>query len=397
MGEFEEFAEALFGQLGVELNEEKEIRQLANKINDDPEFTVKFDSIEDITKEFYDGLASKAEGFLGLKVPENLKTVFLELDDLKKMKGEKVFCTEEAEGFVKELFDAVAKEAVDKIVGLIKRDTAKYLVYSTYAIQYISKITTTYGDYLDNAIYLNKFILSRYPQIILYKQGPPFESNFDLVNSGYIGALKMTVLEEQVHSIQENLQKINKKSAMKVNSINEELANIVLKLDEETVNFLSEYLQLQAVPEEFPFAKKANLFFFLNPDHFLIEQIGPDVLTFTHVEIDPKISEKIPQLLEIYQRWLEPIQQHHAAFTAMEGMAGFTIQNILKDDSDFRNYLTMFAGTDISSYQVRKSLGIDFTRTVFEAKGQAGFKLIIENPPNTRELKNPQLYLKRTS
>ena len=87
-----------------------------------------------------------------------------------------------------------------------------------------------------------------------------------------------------------------------VNKINEELANIILSLDTETINKLSEYCQLQAVPDNFPFAKKANLFFFLNPDHFLIEQIGPDVMTFTHVEIDPKIGESIPQLLDIYKK-----------------------------------------------------------------------------------------------
>ena len=49
-------------------------------------------------------------------------------------------------------------------------------------------------------IYLNKFILSSYPQIILYKQGPPFESKIEQVNSGYRGALKMTLLEELIHS-----------------------------------------------------------------------------------------------------------------------------------------------------------------------------------------------------
>ena len=58
--------------------------------------------------------------------------------------------------------------------------------------------------------------------------------------------------------------------------------------------------------------QKKQIYFFLNPDHFLIEQIGQDVMTFTHVEIDPKIGESIPQLLEIY-KWLVPIQQHHAA------------------------------------------------------------------------------------
>ena len=71
--------------------------------------------------------------------------------------------------FVTKLFDAVAKEDLKKIAELMNQDTPKYLVYSTYAIQYISKITTTYGDYLDSTIYLNRFILSRYPQIILQK------------------------------------------------------------------------------------------------------------------------------------------------------------------------------------------------------------------------------------
>ena len=397
MGEFDEFAEALFGQLGVEINEEKEIQGLSQKINEDPSFTVKFKSIEEITEQLFSNLASKASEFIGIGIAENVKTEFPELEELKRIKGEKVFCSESAKEFVRELFDAVAKEDLKKVADLIKKDTAKYLVYSTYAIQYISKITTTYGDYLDSIIYLNKFILSRYPQIILYKQGQPYESRFELVNSGYLGALKMTILEEQIHSMQNNLQNINRKSAMEVNLINEELAKIVLDLDNETVNELSEYLQLQAVPDEFPFAKKANLFFFLNPDHFLIEQIGPDVMTFTHVEVDPKISDKVPQLLDIYKRWLMPIQRHHAVFTAMEGMAGYAIQNILKDDQDFKNYLTMFAGTDISSYQVRKNMGIEFTKAVVNRLGKEAFRHIIDNPPNTRELKEPQSYLKRIS
>ena len=251
----------------------------------------------------------------------------------------------------------MAKENYKKIAELMQQDTKKYFVYSTYAIQYISKLTTTYGDYLNGEIYLNKFILSRYPEIILHKKGEPYESNFEDVNSGYIGAVKMTVLEELIHSAQENLQKVNKSAAREVNKINEELAGIILSLDTKIVNELSEYCQLQAVPDGFPYAKKANLFFFLNPDHFLIEQIGPDVMTFTHVEMDPKIGELIPELLGIYKKWLVPIQQHHAAFTAMEGMAGFAIENILKKDKDFQNYLSTFMGTDFSSYQVRKSMG----------------------------------------
>lgn len=395
MGEFQEFAEALFGQLSVEINEEKEIVELAIRAKDDIANRVQFKELGEIASGVLPDFKNRAEEFLGIKVPENISLKIPELEELKKIKGSKVFADKESKEFVSELFNAVAKENLKKIAELMQQDTAKYLVYSTYAIQYISKITTTYGDYLDSEIYLNKFILSRYPQIILHKQGEPYESKFENVNSGYLGAVKMTVLEELIHSAQGNLQQVNKSAAMEVNKINEELAKIILSLDTETTNRLSEYCQLQAVPDDFPFAKKANLFFFLNPDHFLIEQIGPDVMTFTHVEIDPKIGESVPELLDIYKRWLSPIQQHHAAFTAMDGMAAFAIESILKDDQDFQNYLTTFMGTDFSSYQVRKSIGRDFTKTIYEKIGRDTFKRMIEVPPNTRELKDPQLYLKR--
>ena len=396
MSEFDEFAEALFGQLAVEINEEKEIIRLAQKADEDLQTKVKFERVEDIVQRVLPILKEKVEEFLGVSIPQ-IKIEFPELKELKKLKGDKVFSDDESKEFVNKLFIAVANEDLKSIAELMKNDTAKYLVYSTYAIQYISKISTTYGDYLDKVIYLNKFILSRYPQIILHKQGEPYSSRFENVNSGYQGAIKMTVLEEMIHSAQQNLQEVNKNAATNVNKINEELAKIILSLDNQTINKLSEYLQLQAVPDDFPFAKKANLFFFLNPDHFLIEQIGPDVMTFTHVEIDPKISESIPELLDIYKRWLIPIQQHHAAFTTMEGMAAFAIENILKDDKDFQSYLTTFMGTDFSSYQVRKSMGKEFTKIIFEKIGKTAFRRMIENPPSTRELKDPQLYLKRTS
>ena len=397
MGEFQEFAEALFGQLSVEIDEEKEIIELAIKAKDDIANKVQFKEIDEIANKILPDFKNRVEEFLGVKVPEDISLKILELTELKKIKGNKVFADNESKEFVRELFNSVAKEDLKKIAELMQQDTAKYLVYSTYAIQYISKITTTYGDYLDSEIYLNKFILSRYPQIILHKQGEPYESKFENVNSGYLGAVKMTVLEELIHSAQGNLQQVNKSAAMEVNRINEELAKIILSLDTETTNRLSEYCQLQAVPDDFPFAKKANLFFFLNPDHFLMEQIGPDVMTFTHVEIDPKIGESIPELLNIYKRWLVPIQQHHAAFTTMEGMAAFAIESILKDDQDFQNYLTTFMGTDFSSYQVRKSMGKDFTKIIYEKLGKETFKKMIEIPPNTRELKDPQLYLKKLS
>jgi hypothetical protein len=397
LGEFQEFAEALFGQLAVEINEEKEIIELASKARDDIAGKVEFKKLEDFANELVPEFKSKIEEFLGTKVADNIQIKFPELQELKRIKGKKVFSDDESKEFVSELFNAVAKEDFKKIAELMQQDTVKYFVYSTYAIQYISKITTTYGDYLDGEIYLNKFILSRYPEIILHKQGEPYETKFENVNSGYLGAVKMTVLEELIHSTQENLQQININAARQVNKINEELAGIILSLDTKIVNELSEYCQLQAVPDDFPYAKKANLFFFLNPDHFLIEQIGPDVMTFTHVEMDPKIGELVPQLLDIYKKWLVPIQQHHAAFTAMEGMAGFAIENILKEDKDFQNYLTTFMGTDFSSYQVRKSMGKDFTKIVYEKLGKDAFKKILEIPPNTRELKDPQLYLKKLS
>ena len=397
MGEFQEFTEALFAQLSVEIDEEKEIIKLASRANDDIGQKAEFKNLEDIATNIFSEYKGKVEEFLGIKIPENIELKFPELTDLKILKGKKVFADKKSKEFVTELFNAVAKENKTRIAELMQEDTAKYLVYSTYAIQYISKITTTYGDYLDSIIYLNKFILSRYPKIILHKQGEPYESKFDSVNSGYIGAVKMTVIEELIHAVQENLQQVNKNAAMEVNKINEELASIILSLDTKTINELADYCQLQAVPDDFPFAKKANLFFFLNPDHFLIEQIGPDVMTFTHVEIDPKIGESIPQLLDIYKKWLVPIQQHHAAFTAMEGMAAFAIENILKDDKDFQNYLATFMGTDFSAYQVRKSIGKDFTKAVYEKLGTITFKKMIEIPPNTKELKDPQLYLKKLS
>jgi len=393
--EFEEFAEALIGQLEVEISEEKEIAGLASKISEDASFTLKFDEIEQISEQLLPELKQKASEFLGIPVSDGIKLQYPELKDFKKLKGKKVFCADNAREYVDDLFNSVANEDLKQIAKLIKQDTAKFLVYSTYAKMYISKISTTYGDYLSNAVYLNKFILSSYPQIILYKQGAPYEPNFDNVRAGYLGALKMTILEEMIHSVQENLQKINKEAVIQVNSINEELAKIILDLDDKTATELSEYLQLHPVPDDFPIAKRANLFFMLNPDHFILEQLGPDVMTYSRVEVDPKISEFVPNLLDIYKRWLIPIQTHHAAFTTMEGMAEFSVQNILKDDKDFQNYLATFMGTDFSSYQVRKSMGKDFTQAIYEKFGKKTFKMVIENPPSTRELKEPQLYLKR--
>jgi len=395
MGETEEFAEALLDQISVELNEEKEIAELSNKITDDKDFPQQFTSMEDFSGQNLPVMSEKVYDFTGLKVKSNIKIEFPDLKEFKLLKGKKVYATKQSNEFVNDLFFAVADENIEAISGLIERDTAKFLVYSTYAKAYISKISTTYGDYLDSTVFLNKFILSKYPQIILYKQGPPFGSNLEKVDSGYRGALKMTLLEELIHSTQTNLENENKDAAVNVNSINEELANIILDLDESSASNLYEYLQLQTVPDDFPIAKKANLFFMLNPDNFVVNVLGPDVMTYSKVEIDPKISEIVPDLSDIYQRWLSPIQNHHAAFSTMEGIAEFVVQNVLKDDDDFQNYLTTFMGTDFSSYKVRKNMGRDLTEKVFNKFGKTGFRFLIDSPPGTRELKDPDLYLKR--
>ena len=78
----------------------------------------------------------------------------------------------------------------------------------------------------------------------------------------------MTVLEELIHSAQGNLQQVNKDAAMQVNKINEELASIILSLDTDTINKLSEYCQLQTVPDDFPFAKKSKSVFLFKSRSF---------------------------------------------------------------------------------------------------------------------------------
>ena len=123
------------------------------------------------------------------------------------------------------------------------------------------QITTTYGDYLDGVIYLNKFILSRYPQIILQKQGEPYDSRFENVNSGYLGAIKMTVLEELIHSAQENLQQVNRRAAVEVNKINEELANIMLIIGYRNSKQTIRILSITSSSRRFSFCKKSKSIF----------------------------------------------------------------------------------------------------------------------------------------
>ena len=208
------------------------------------------------------------EEFTGMPVPDSLRLDFTNLLDFKRLKGRKVFVDDAARGYVDDLFLAVAMQDKDKIAGLATADTARYLVYSTYAKNYLSQISTTYGDILDDVIHLNRFVLDSYPKIILYRHGQPFQARAESVRSGYRGALKMTILEEIVHSVQRNLQATNMRAVMDVNSINEDCARMILDLEAGPASDLYEYMQLQTVPDDFPLAKKANLFFFLDPNFF---------------------------------------------------------------------------------------------------------------------------------
>ena len=66
MPELDEFAEALMAQLSVEINEEKEIAQLAKKIEEDRNFAVEFDSVENISQKIFAGLVQKVGSYTGL-------------------------------------------------------------------------------------------------------------------------------------------------------------------------------------------------------------------------------------------------------------------------------------------------------------------------------------------
>ena len=395
MTEYDEFAEALIDQLSVEINEEKENSDLASKIDEDTEFKVTFDSLEDQSHKIFPWVKQEINNFTELTVPEDTKIEFPELLDLKKLKGKRIFTTDDARDFVDSLVDAISKEDIGKMSSLMRQDTTKYLVYSTYAKNYFSKISVTFGDYLDNTIYLNKLFFSILPKIKLYSQGPPYESGYEQIKSAYIGAIKMTMLEESIHAIQKNLYQSNKEAVKKVNEIYEELAKMILDLDDEKLSKIFDYMNLEVIPDEFPIAKRANLFFVLNPESFILGTLPQDQMATKEGRIDTKLSEMIPQLSDIYSRWLKPRQQQYSAMTVIQGMASFVIRNILKDDQDFKNYLFVFKGTDLSAFQVQSNVGIRFTETIFSKLGKKAFIKLIEDAPSTVELKDSQLYLKR--
>ena len=96
MGEFQEFAEALFGQLSVEIEEEKEIAELAVKAKEDIGRKVEFKGLEEMANEILPDFKNKVEEFLGMKIPGEIQIKFPELEELKKLKGNKVFAEKES-------------------------------------------------------------------------------------------------------------------------------------------------------------------------------------------------------------------------------------------------------------------------------------------------------------
>lgn len=395
MTEYDEFAEALIDQLAVEINEEKDNSNLASKIDEDSSFNITFDSLEKASENLFPWIKQKIQEFTGLEVPQDITIEYPDLPDLKKLKGKRIYTTDEARGFVDSLVESISNEDLGKISSLMKQDTSKFLVYSTYAKNYISKISVTFGDYFEKTIYLNKLFFSILPKIKLYNLGPPYENNFELIKSSYIGGIKMTLLEESIHAIQQQLYKNNKQAVIKVNEVYEELAQVILDLDDSTLSTVCDYMNLEPVPDEFPIAKRANLFFVLNPENFILGTLPSDQMATKEGQIDTKLSEMIPQLSEIYHKWLKPRQEQYAALTVIQGMANVVLKNVLKDDLDFKNYLSVFKGTDFQTFQAQKNIGITFVETTFEKLDKEIFKKLLDYPPNTLELKNSQLYLSR--
>ena len=392
MGEIDEFAEALFGQMEVELQEEKEIARLGNMISEDPGFDVKFEDTETLCKSLLSEYAPKASNLFGISYDTDTDLKCLELKEFKRMKSQKVFCNPKSREFVDNLFATVASNDHNAIVDIIRNDPIRYMVYSMYVIQYISRLTTTYGDYSNGTIFINDFILSRYPRIILYNMGAPYGANMDMVVSGYRGAAKMTVLEESIHSMQKDLLQVSSQSAIGINDVNENLAGIIMDMSNDSIRYLSNYLQLQPVPDDFPFARKANLYFFLNPDHFLYEQGGDSLMTRTSVDLDVKITEYIPTLPKLYEEWLINAQKHHAVTMLRDGMAGFAVKNILGTDPDFEWYLRMFVQTDAATYYAPRRIGVAFVEHINQRFGQEGFDVMMSEPPTIQELSDPTTY-----
>ncbi len=395
MDEFKEFTESLMDQLSVETKEEKEITELSDKIDGNTDFIIKFDDLKYIANKIFVEMVEKVNKFTGIPVSSKIRLKCIGLEEFKILKGKKVFPSKNSVVFVDNLFHAISENNFNEITKIIRSDISKFLVYSTYAKSYISKITTTYGDYYNYNIYLNEFILEKYPKIILYKYGKPYNSKFKIVRSGYIGALKTIIVEELVYSIQEKIQTINKTIVSDINSINEELAMIILDLDDDKVSMLSKYLKLETVPNEFPIAKRANLFFTLDPYNFTTNTLGHNITEFTKIEMDSNLDSMLPQLITIYKKWLELIRIQHVIFSIMGNISEFSVCSILKKDKNFHDYITIFVGTDVSSYQTKKTTCKTFIETIFNRFGRNSFKILMEQIPTIKELNEPGLYINK--
>ena len=96
MGEFSEFAEALLDQISVEINEEEEIAQLAEKINTDSDFPNQFIELESFSNKLLPDISKKIESFTGYSVKSDIRIEYPDLKDFKLLKGRKVFATKQS-------------------------------------------------------------------------------------------------------------------------------------------------------------------------------------------------------------------------------------------------------------------------------------------------------------
>ncbi len=84
MGEFSEFAEALLDQISVEINEEKEIAQLAEKINTDSDFPNQFIELESFSNSLLPDISKKIESFKGYVLLKRLYSIWSIIEDCAK-------------------------------------------------------------------------------------------------------------------------------------------------------------------------------------------------------------------------------------------------------------------------------------------------------------------------
>ena len=85
MSEFDEFAEALMGQLSVEIGEEKVIVELAKKIKEDRSFTVEFDGIESVSKKLNYLIVGEKPTKKKIETAKELKITSLDQSQFLKM------------------------------------------------------------------------------------------------------------------------------------------------------------------------------------------------------------------------------------------------------------------------------------------------------------------------